>query len=117
MKEKSKIATSKWLSQVLLSYGIDKKTADMYYPVGSSFPEVCDNGDNMQCDFPAWSLDALINLLYGWEVGFYFDGDLYWHCQCWRRVGKTREAIAMLDYTKIDAICRVIIRLRQEGKL
>ena len=35
----------------------------MFYPVDSPFPEVCDIGDNIQADYPAWSLGALIELM------------------------------------------------------
>ena len=115
--EISRIATSKPLSDVLLANGVDRKTADMFYPIdGSSFPEVCDNGDNMQADYPTWSLDALINLLTGWDVCFHFEGNL-WYCQCYRMVGREREAIQQCDFGKIEAICRVIIFLKQRGDL
>lgn len=114
--EISRIATSKVLSDVLLGVGIGRKTADMYYPIGSSFPEVCDNGDNEQADYPAWSLDALINLLAGWDVCFHFEGNL-WYFHCYRRVGREREAIEQCDVGKIEAICRVIIFLKQRGDL
>lgn len=114
--EISKIATSKPLSEVLLANGVDRKTADMFYPIGMSFPEVCDNGDNMQADYPAWSLDALINLLVGWDVCFHMEGGI-WHCQCYRRVGQTRVALSQCDFGKIEAICKVIIYLKQKGEL
>lgn len=115
--EISKIATSMSLSEALLATGVDRKTADMFYPIGMSFPEVCDNGDNMQADYPAWSLDALINLLVGWNVVFYVDEHLMWHCHCWRRVGESREDISQCDFGKIEAICRVIVYLKNRGEI
>lgn len=57
------IATTKEQSKRLLDLGIKRETADMFWPLGSSVPEVCDNGDNVQADLPAWSLGALIKLL------------------------------------------------------
>ena len=59
----SQIATTKEQSKKLLELGISKETADMFYPTDSSLPEVCDNGDNMQVDYTAWSLGALIGIL------------------------------------------------------
>lgn len=60
----SNIATTIEQSKHLLELGLDRKSADMFYPIdGSSFPEVCDNGDNMQADNPAWSLSALLRVL------------------------------------------------------
>ena len=60
----SNIATSIVQSKHLIELGLDIKSADMFYPTdGSSFPEVCDNGDNMQADNPAWSLAALLNVM------------------------------------------------------
>ncbi len=57
------ICTTRERSQRLLELGIDRSTADMFYPIDSSLPEVCDNGDNIQVDYPAWSLGALIDIL------------------------------------------------------
>ena len=48
---------------MLLDLGIKRETADMFWPLESSFPEVCDNGDNEQVDHPAWSLGALIHMM------------------------------------------------------
>lgn len=57
------ICTTKEQSQRLLDLGIQRKTADMFWPLKSSFPEVCNDGDQYQADYPAWSLGSLINLL------------------------------------------------------
>lgn len=38
------IATTKEQSKRLLDLGIKRETADMFWPLGSSVPEVCDNG-------------------------------------------------------------------------
>ena len=59
----AQIATTREQSKKLQELGVSADTADMFYPLGSSFPEVCDNGDNLQADCPAWSLGALIMLL------------------------------------------------------
>lgn len=59
----SNIATNIEQSKHLLELGLDRKSADMFYPIGMSFPEVCDNGDNMQADNPAWSLSALLRVM------------------------------------------------------
>lgn len=60
----SNIATNIVQSKHLLELGLDRKSADMFYPTdGSSFPEVCDYGDNMQADNPAWSLSALLDVM------------------------------------------------------
>lgn len=59
----AQICTTKEQSERLQKLGIKRNTADMFYPTDSSFPEVCDNGDCMQVDYPAWSLGALIKLL------------------------------------------------------
>lgn len=59
----AQIATTREQSKKLQELGITADTADMFYPLGSSFPEVCDNEDNLQADCPAWSLGALIGLL------------------------------------------------------
>lgn len=114
--EISRIATSRPLSEVLLTCGIDGKTADMFNPIGGGLPEVRVNGCDNRVDYPAWSLDALINLLAGWDVCFHFEDNL-WYCQCYRRVGREREAIEQCDVGKIEAICRVIIFLKQRGDL
>ncbi|WP_146154233.1 hypothetical protein [Prevotella sp. oral taxon 376] len=57
------ICTTMEQSKKLQELGISVDTADMFYPLGSSFPEVCDSGDNLQVDYPAWSLGALIAIL------------------------------------------------------
>lgn len=57
------ICTTKEQSQRLLDLGIQRKTADMFWPLESFSPEVCDDRDQYQADYPAWSLGALINLL------------------------------------------------------
>ena len=59
----AQIATTREQSKKLQELGVSADTADMFYPLGSSFPEVCDNGDNLQADCPAWSLGALIKIL------------------------------------------------------
>lgn len=59
----AQICTTREQSKKLLELGIGRETADMFYPTNSSLPEVCDNGDNMQADYPAWSLGALIDLI------------------------------------------------------
>lgn len=59
----SNIATTIEQSQHLLELGLYQKTADMYYPIGSSIPEVCCAGDNIQADNPAWSLSALLEVM------------------------------------------------------
>lgn len=59
----TQVCTTKEQSQRLLDLGIQRETADMFWPLESSFPEVCDNGDNEQADCPAWSLGALIKLI------------------------------------------------------
>lgn len=46
-----------------MEFGIKPETADVYWPLCCLFPEVCDNGDNIQSDHPAWSLGALIKLM------------------------------------------------------
>ena len=38
------ICTTKEQSQRLLDLGIQRKTADMFWPLKSSFPEVCNDG-------------------------------------------------------------------------
>ena len=57
------VCTTRAQSKYLLKLGVPADTADMFYPLDSSFPEVCDSGDNLQVDYPAWSLGALIKLL------------------------------------------------------
>lgn len=61
------VCTTKEESQELLKLGIDKHSADMYYPVyptGNTFPEICDSEeDGLQVDYPAWSLSALLQLV------------------------------------------------------
>ena len=58
------IATNIEQSRRLLELGLSPDSADMFYPTdGSSIPEVCDNGDNMQADTPAWSLSALLEVM------------------------------------------------------
>ena len=47
------ICTTKEQSQRLLDLGIQRKTADMFWPLKSSFPEVCNDGDQYQADYPA----------------------------------------------------------------
>lgn len=59
----AQIATTREQSKKLQELGISVDTADMFYPLDSSFPEVCDSGDNLQVDYPAWSLGALIEIL------------------------------------------------------
>ena len=59
----AQICTTRGQSKYLLKLGISADTADMFYPLGSSFPEACDNGDNLQVDYPAWSLGALIQTM------------------------------------------------------
>lgn len=59
----SHICTTKEQSQRLQKLGFKRNTADMYWPLASSIPEVCDKGDYMQADTPAWSLGSLINLM------------------------------------------------------
>lgn len=59
----TQIATTREQSKKLQELGVTADTADMFYPLGSSFPEVCDNEDNLQADYPAWSLGALIKLM------------------------------------------------------
>lgn len=59
----AQICTTRSQSKYLLKLGVPADTADMFYPLGASFPEACDNGDNLQVDCPAWSLGALIELL------------------------------------------------------
>jgi len=60
----SNIATTIEQSKHLLELVLDRKSADMFYPIdGSSLPEVCDYGDNMQADNPAWSLTALLDVM------------------------------------------------------
>lgn len=59
----AQIATTREQSKKLQELGVTADTADMFYPLCSSFPEVCDNEDNLQADCPAWSLGALIRLL------------------------------------------------------
>lgn len=49
----AQICTTREQSQMLLDLGIKRETADMFWPLGSSVPEVCDNGDNEQADHPA----------------------------------------------------------------
>ncbi|WP_333615674.1 hypothetical protein [Bacteroides pyogenes] len=59
----AQICTTREQSKRLLELGISRETADMFYPIGASFPEECDNGDSMQADHPAWSLGALISVI------------------------------------------------------
>lgn len=59
----TQVCTTREQSQMLLDLGIRRETADMFWPLESSFPEVCDSGDNLQADYPAWSLGALIKLM------------------------------------------------------
>ena len=59
----TQVCTTKEQSKRLLDLGIKRETADMFWPLESSFPEVCDNGDQCQADYPAWSLGALIRLM------------------------------------------------------
>ena len=59
----AQICTTRTQSKYLLKLGVPADTADMFYPLGASFPEACDNGDNLQVDYPAWSLGALIELM------------------------------------------------------
>lgn len=59
----AQICTTKEQSKRLLDIGIKAETADMFWPIESSFPEVCDQGDNLQANYPSWSLGALIKLL------------------------------------------------------
>lgn len=59
----AQICTTREQSKKLQELGISADTADMFYPLGSSFPEICDNRDNLQADYPAWSLGALIELM------------------------------------------------------
>lgn len=59
----AQICTTRAQSKYLLKLGVPADTADMFYPLGASFPEACDNGDNLQVDYPAWSLGALIELM------------------------------------------------------
>ena len=59
----AQICTTREQSKKLQELGVSADTADMFYPLGSSFPEACDSGDNLQADCPAWSLGALIRLL------------------------------------------------------
>lgn len=58
-----KICTTKKQGEELLKLGIERKTADMYWPLGFPFPEVCDEGDKEQADYPAWTLGALLQLI------------------------------------------------------
>lgn len=59
----AQICTTREQSQRLMELGISRETADMFYPTDSSFPEVCDSGDSIQADYPAWSLGALMGLM------------------------------------------------------
>lgn len=59
----AQICTTRVQSKKLQELGVSADTADMFYPLGSSFPEACDSGDNLQVDYPAWSLGALIELM------------------------------------------------------
>lgn len=58
-----KIGTTKEQSSRLIELGLNKRIADMYFPVGSSIPEVCCEGDSEQADEVCWSLPALIRLM------------------------------------------------------
>ncbi len=59
----TQICTTIEQSKRLLDLGIKRETADMFWPLGSSLPEVCCVGDNMQADYPSWSLGALLRLI------------------------------------------------------
>ncbi|WP_277264800.1 hypothetical protein [Prevotella corporis] len=59
----AQICTTIEQSKKLQELGVTADTADMFFPLGSSFPEVCDNEDNLQADCPARSLGALIKLM------------------------------------------------------
>ena len=48
-----KICTTKEQGRELLKLGIERKTSDMYWPLGFPFPEVCDEEDKEQVDYPA----------------------------------------------------------------
>ena len=56
------ICTTKEQGAELLKLGIDRSTADMYWPLGFPFPEICDNEEQKQMEYPAWTLGALLNL-------------------------------------------------------
>ena len=58
-----KICTTKEQGRELLKLGIERKTSDMYWPLGFPFPEVCDEEDKEQVDYPAWTLGALLQLI------------------------------------------------------
>lgn len=59
----AQICTTKEQSKRLLDIGIKAETADMFWPIESSFPEVCNQGDNLQANYPSWSLGALVKLM------------------------------------------------------
>ena len=65
MKFNSQICTTRSQSEVLLSLGLKKETADMFWtnPFGDWIAIVGEGGNTDENNIPAWSLHRLLSLL------------------------------------------------------
>ena len=59
----NKICTSLEQSKKLIELGIDRKTSDMYYWCGEDLRMGGYKAQDEECDIPAWSLSALMELM------------------------------------------------------
>ena len=105
----SKIATDLVQSKKLVALGIDSSTADMFY---------LDNGEDLKLmwelvvdkpKYPAWSLDALLNLIPSPSLHKIFTG---WRCDSYNEDGSKIRLGADRD-TAIDAAFEMILKLHE----
>lgn len=107
----------------------------MYFPVGSSIPEVCCEGDSEQADEVCWSLTMLMRLM---PMKLTHDGEEYsfsmrrtiektWHrnnsvldrfelYEFWY-VNKFGQGFCEKSTDLVDAAFLMVVRLLQSGKI
>ena len=106
----NKICTSLEQSKKLVELGVDRKTSDIYYWCGEELIVGEYKAQDEECDVPAWSLPALMDLLDD-TAGLAKEYGL-WFCYDNRKSHCTKHY-----ETQIDAVFEMVCWLKENGKI